>query len=310
MVYGPKIGLDAVYVAPLNPGTDTALIPPSWGTPQNLASGIVKVTANPNGALVTDWGDNGPFCVINSRGNLQLQLEIQDIDPTVVAALLGQTRANGLTLEDALDQSPWYAWAYRVWIAGSDPLSVDPSTGKIYEYFWHFKGKAALPEGGAETFKGKAAPQHTTLSVEFAKLNFNNKLTIKGRTNAPGILPSVIADWFNAPIIGTAADLTALHVVIAKSGANITFTFTKADASVFSMAEASAILGSSVIVQAAGAEIAGALAFAGEDTASVVATFAPTAAIASGTTVIAAVTDAVEDENGVTVAPASASLSF
>jgi phi13 family phage major tail protein len=308
MVYGPKIGLDAVYVAPLVSGTDTVLIAPSYGAAQKLASGIVKVTSNPNGALTTDWGDNGPFCVINSRGNLQLSLEIQDIDPDVLASLLGQSRANGLTLEDALDQSPWYAWAYRVWIAGSDPNSVDPNTGKIYEYFWHFKGKAALPTGGATTFKGKAAPEHTTLAIEFAKLNYNNKLTAKARTNAPGTAAALIANWFNAPVIATGANFSALSVAIAKSTTKITFTFSKSDASVFSMAEASAVLGQSIIIQGSGGEIAGTLAWTGEASASVVATFTPTTAMSGA--VVATATPAIVDANGVALTPMTASLSF
>lgn len=299
----PKIGLDNVYIAKMVAGSDDGGAP-SWDTPVKLSSGVVKMTGNPNGALVTDWGDNGPFFVTNSRGNLQAQLEMQDIDPTILAELLGQSRANGVTVEGALDQSPWYALGFRVWIGGSDD-----SGNKIYEYFWYLKGKFAIPQQGAETKKAQITPQHTTLMAEFAKLYYNDMISSHARSDSPEVSSTTISSWFNAPVYQTTVNLSAVTVVMAKSTTKLTFTFAKADASTFKMAEQTAVIGSSILVVEAGAAKTGALVWTGEGTSSVVATFTPDVAFGADT-VTATCTAAVKDVNGVAVTPLSTDIDF
>ena len=254
MEKGPKIGLDKVYVAALS--ADDGTIAPTWGTPQ-LLSGAAKLTGNPNGNLVTDWGDNGPFFVTNSRGNLQATLELIDVDPVVLAEILGQVRANGITQEGALDQSPWYALGFRVWIGGLE------GADKIYEYFWYLKGKFTVPEQGAETKKDTISPQHTTLNAEFAKLNFNDVLSTHARSNGVGVAASTITNWFNAPVYESAFSATPVTL---SSGAGvasthkITLTFGKSGET-FSLRQPTDPLEVSVVVDSTGLLIAGTTTF-------------------------------------------------
>jgi phi13 family phage major tail protein len=300
--YAPIIGVDAVYVAPLTAGTDTFLVAPSWGTVTRISSGVVKIAANPNGTVVTDWGDNGPFVVMNGRVNLQLTMELQDFDLDLKAAILGQTKANGITAEDSLDQAPYYAVGYRIWRGTSDPASVD--AGKlIYEYVWHLKGKATLPETSAETYKGTPAPQHTTISWEFARSNFNGKLTTIARTNDTTVPAATITGWFTAPVYTTSASFTAVTVGTATgsiSAKTFTIPFAKSGET-FSIANGITSNDIQIMVVSTGLILAGTATYAVS-----AAGIAPTVIVTTPTTLTAVpylvlVESSVKDNNGVAV---------
>lgn len=300
----PAIGVDSCYVAKLVSDPDTGA--PSWNTPVKLP-GVVKLTVNANGALVTDWADNKAFFVTNSRGLTQVSMENVNIDPAILADMLGQTRANGITLEKALDQSAYYALGFRVWIGGTDD-----SANKIYRYVWLLKGKFAVPSTNGETKKATISPQHVTLTAEFVALNsadYDNLIMTHGRTDAD-LTTTVANAWFNAPVVSTGVDPTAVTVAITADNTNkqVVFTFSKGSSS-FSMAEASAIIGAGVIVVKSGAAQAGSLAWSGEASTSVVAKFTPTTAFGTAT-VLAGIANSVKDVNGVGVTPNAASLSF
>jgi phi13 family phage major tail protein len=298
----PAIGVDRCYIAKLL--SDPVSGAPSWDTPVALP-GIVKLTVNANGALVTDWADNKAFFVTNSRGNTQVQLENVNIDPAILADMLGQTRANGITIENALDQSAYYALGFRVWIGGTDD-----SGGKIYRYVWLYKGKFAIPSTNAETKKATITPQHVALSAEFVALSsvtYDGNVMAHGRSDCD--LPAAVAaSWFNAPVISTSVDTGAVSVVTTFAAGNVIFTFAKIGGGSFTMAEATAIKGKSVLVQIAGAERAGAFAWSGQGTVAPVLTFTPTVAIAGGTSVYASVTSDLKDTNGVSVTPNTTEL--
>jgi phi13 family phage major tail protein len=300
----PAIGVDSCYVAKLVSDPDTGA--PSWNTPVKLP-GVVKLTVNANGALITDWADNKAFFVTNSRGNTQVSMENVNIDPAILADMLGQTRANGITLEKALDQSAYYALGFRVWIGGTDD-----SANKIYRYIWLLKGKFAVPSTNGETKKATITPQHMTLTAEFIALNsadYDNLIMTHGRTDAD-LTVTVASAWFNAPVVSTGVDVTAVTVAITADDTNnqVVFTFAKGGAT-YSMAEASAIVGAGVLVIKSGVSQAGTIAWSGEASTAVVAKFTPTVAFGTST-ILASVSNDVKDVNGVGVTPNAASLSF
>jgi phi13 family phage major tail protein len=292
--YAPIIGVDAVYVAPLTAGTDTTLIAPTWGAVTKISSGVVKVMANPNGTVVTDWGDNGPFTIMNGRGNLQLTLEVQDLDLDVKAALLGQTKANGITIEDSLDQAPYYAVGYRIWRGTSDPASVDA-------------GKLTLPETAADTYKGTPAPQHTTLSFEFARSNYSGKLTSIARTNDTTVAAATITNWFTTPIYSTSASFTAVTASTCTgtiSTKTFLVTFGKSGET-FSIAQGVTSNDVQLILVSTGAIVAGTLSFT-YSAAGVAPTMSVvTTATLTGVPYIVVIENTVKDNNGVGVTPKS-----
>ena len=303
MEYGPKIGVDKAYVAALTAGSDVVGGTATWGAPALLAGGLVKAAANINGALVTDWGENGQFAVMNSRGNLQIALEVQDIDPAILAALLGQTRANGITAESPLDQSPYYALGFRVWIEGVDSGSVD-SSGRIYEYFWFLKLKFALANQGAEGKKQTTTPQHVQLVAEGAYLQSNGLLEVHERTNTADAVSATIAAWFTAVVSSSSIDLGAVtESVIAgsTSGKTITITFGKSGGGSFAIVHPTDDTQVTVSVVSTGLLLAGAYTYTQS-----VAGVAPTLTIANpniaGVSYLVAINH-LKDTNGVYVTP-------
>jgi phi13 family phage major tail protein len=300
----PQIGIEGVVYAVLIESSDVVGGTPVYGPVGQLA-GAMKFNMKPNGQLATLYADDFVAFVANSVGKRQVSLDLYDVLPAAYAAILGMSLQNGAYVESSLDQSPYVAIGYKVLLAG-----LDGNGNKIYRYRWLLKGKFAKPDEGADTKADTIKYQQITMTAEFADL-FATKTyqTVIPRIDDPAIPATFLANFFNQPVLSTGADLSALSCAIAKSGTTITFTFSKLSGAPFSLNEASAIVSGSILVSKAGALQAGTVAFAGEGTASVVATFTPSVAFGT-TTVLAAVTDDLEDANGVNVTPAVASLSY
>jgi phi13 family phage major tail protein len=224
----PMIGLDGCYLAKLS--TDVAGGSATWGTPVSVP-GIVKASIKANGALITDWADNRQFFLTNSRGNTQGSFEFVDIDPTLLADMLGQTRANGITEERPLDQSNYYAVGFRVWIGGNQS---DGSA--IYRYVWLLKGKFALPDLDGETKKETISPKHIALSAEFIAINGgNNQIMASGRNDWDLTIGST---WFNQPVYSSSVSLSAVTVGTVTGSASahtLTIPFTKGSSETFAL---------------------------------------------------------------------------
>jgi phi13 family phage major tail protein len=295
----PIIGLDMVYVAKVLTDTSSGM---TFDTPVRIR-GAVQMNINPNGSMAEDYGDNEVLATMNSRGSTQASCEFMDIDPAILAALLGQTRANGITAEQAMDQSPYYALGGRRWVNGTDG-----SGNKIYEYIWLLKGKFAVPNRDAETKKDTITPQHVTLEASFISTTYNSNIMTHGRTDYD--LPAATAAaWFTAPVVAPTVDLNALGVAIAKSGTDATFTFTKTGGGTFNINTDSAVVGSTILVSKAGANQAGAIVWSGQGTATVVGTFTPTTAFGTAD-IDFAITSGVKDSNGVGCTPELLQISY
>ena len=300
---GPKIGLDDVYFAVMTAGSDTPTTAPTYGTPFKVP-GVAKATVKQNGEVVADWGDNGPYSLVNSRGNVELDLEFVDLDPNTRVTLLNITKSGGITQEKAYDQSPFVAMGFRVWHG-----NLDASGNKIYTYFWYAKGKLAIDDKGANTKKDKLAIEHFMFKGLFAKLIYNDSIVAYAESDDPDVPAATITNWFTAPVVSTTADLTAVTCVAAKSAGNVTFTFSKGSGASFSMNALTAALGSSVLVQVGGVNQAGTLAWSAQATTHPVLTYTPSLSL-TGDTVAAVCTAEVKDANGVACTPEAASLAF
>ena len=291
----PKIGVDSVYVAALtlDNGTDA----PTYGTPARLA-GAAKVSGNPNSSLTTDFGDNKAMFTANARGALQASIELLDVDPDVLALVLGQTRANGITEESATDMAPYYALGFRVWLGGTDD-----SGDKVYEYFWYVKGRFAIPtDQGAETKKDKINPQHTTLMGEFIALEYNEVMCVHGRTDVD-LTAAAAAAWFTNVVYTSSQSLTAVTFdsVVGDAGAHtITLTFGKGGET-FSLVEPDDNTQVRVFVASTGLFLAGTYTYAAS-AAGTTPTLVITNSNISGVPYTVFV-DSLKDNNGVTVTP-------
>lgn len=288
----PKIGLDKVYIAKVLSDDENGI---TYDTPIALPGGV-NASVNPNSDVATDYADNGVFFVTNNRGNTELTLEMIDIDADTLALMLGQTKTNGITVEKPLDQSPYFAVMFRVWIAGTDA-----NGNNRYQYFCYAKGKFSVPETGGTTKKESIEFGHINLTAQFAQTVANGVICTHARSDDPDVSSSVIANWFNAPVVTVAQNNNKVTVAATVSSGKIVLTGTKGTGDAFTFAESSARLGETIIVtDALGAPVAGTLTFGGTTTAPTI-TFTPAAEAEAFAAVT--VTSGLKDNYGVGVTP-------
>ena len=292
----PKIGLDNVVIAKLI--ADDGASVPVYDTPIPLR-GAVTASVNPNSSVETDYADNSAFFVTGNRANTEMSLELTNVAPATLALMLGQTRVNGITQEKPLDQAPYFALGFRVWIGGTDE-----NGDKIFEYFWYSKGKFSVPETGGNTKGDSIEFQHVSLTAQFVPTQYSpdgNGGVICSHARSDIDTPAAtITAWFNAPVIVPSGDFSKLTVTAAQATASIEITATKESGSTPDIAESSVKLGESVLVADAsdGTAIPGSVVVEGDTI-----TFTPTTAFEAADVVLVSVTAGVQDTSGVHCEP-------
>jgi phi13 family phage major tail protein len=218
----PVIGLDNVVIAELLSDDVNGV---TYDTPIAL-KGAVNASVNPNSDVAVDYADNGPFFVMNNRGNTELTLELTNVDPAVQAKMLGQKRSGGITVETPMDSAPYFAMGFRVWVGGTDE-----NGNKIYEYMWLAKGKFSVPESGAETKKESVSFQHKNMTAQFVATIFvpngqdSGTICTHCRSDVD-TSNAVIANWFNAPVVSVASQANTITVTSAAQASDkLTITF-------------------------------------------------------------------------------------
>jgi len=295
----PKIGLDHVVVAEVladdaNGVTYGSVIP---------LKGAVNATVNPNSSVSTDYADNGAFFVVNDRGNTELALELIDCDVDVLAQLLGQQKSNGVTIETSMDQSPAFAFGFRVWIGGKDS-----NGNNRYEYRWYAKGKFSVPEAGGSTKQESIEFGHLNMTAQFVQTQFipagqeSGTICTKIRTDDPTVSSAIKSAWFNAPVISVTTDTSELTATAAYANSKVTITGAKESGASFVFAPASAILGDTIVItDSSGDPVKG--TFAVSATASAAPTIVFTPAADEETPAAIAITSGLKDSFGVGCTP-------
>ena len=233
----PVIGLDNVVIAELLSDDVNGV---TYDTPIAL-KGAVNASVNPNSDVAVDYADNGPFFVMNNRGNTELTLELTNVDPAVQAKMLGQKRSGGITVETPMDSAPYFAMGFRVWVGGTDE-----NGNKIYEYMWLAKGKFSVPESGAETKKESVSFQHKNMTAQFVATIFvpngqdSGTICTHCRSDVD-TSSTVIANWFNAPVVSVASQANTITVTSAAQVSDkLTITFAATTATTIAEATANA----------------------------------------------------------------------
>lgn len=294
----PKIGLDNVVIARVlsddeNGITYDSVIP---------LKGAVNATINPNSDVATDYADNGAFFAANNRGNTELALEMIDVDANVLAEMLGQKKSNGITVETPLDQSPYFAMGFRVWLAGTDEAG-----NNRYQLFWYAKGKFSVPETGGETKKESMDFSHLNMTAQFVQTQFipdgqdAGTICTHCRTDDATTPSATKENWFNAPVVQADVNYGAVTVTAALSGDDVIFTGAKEGGDVFSFALGSLKLGDTVLILDANGDIVNGVFTVSAASASPTFTFTPEAAAETPDSVV--VTSGVKDSFGVGVTP-------
>lgn len=233
----PVIGLDNVVIAKMLSDDANGV---TYDTPIAIP-GAVNATVNPNSDIAVDYADNGAFFAMNNRGNTELALEITNLDPDTKALMLGQTRSGGVTVETSMDSSPYFAMGFRVWIGGTDE-----NGDKIFEYMWLAKGKFSVPESGAETKKESVSFQHKNMTAQFMSTNYvpsgqtSGTICTSCRSDSD-VSSTVIANWFDAPVISVASQSNTITVTSATYADDVlTILFAATNATTIASATATA----------------------------------------------------------------------
>ena len=295
----PKIGLDNVVIAKVLSDDANGIV---YDTPIAL-KGAVNATVNPNSDVAVDYADNGPFFSASNRGNTELNLEMIDVDPTVLAMMLGQRKVNGVTVETVLDQSADFAFGFRVWLAGKDN-----NGNNRYQYFWYAKGKFSVPETGGETKQESLNFGHISVTAQFTQTFFipngqeSGTICTHIRTDDPTVPATVISNWFNAPVVQTASDNSELTVTASYSNGKVTFTGAKDSGASFVFASGSVIDGQTIgVLDANGALVDGTFAVGTTASTSPTIVFTPDAEAETPASVF--VTSGLKDSFGVGATP-------
>lgn len=302
----PRIGLDNVVIAEVLSDNENGI---TYGEVIPL-KGAVNATINPNSDVATDYADNGAFFATNNRGNAELSLEMIDIAPSTISKMLGTKLANGITRETGMDQAPYFALGFRVWIAGAD------DSGKNrYQLFWYAKGKFSVPESGGETKRDSLDFRHINMTAQFVATQYipdgedSGTICVHCRTDNKDVSSSIISSWFDQPIVSVSVDTGAVTVTAQLRDApnnDLLITGAKVGGGSFNFASASIKLGQNLIVtDTAGAIVDGTFTVGSASTAPTIV-FTP----ASGANAITnvTITSGVKDTNGVGVTPVSISL--
>lgn len=295
----PKIGLSNVVIAELI--SDDGVNAPVYGNVIPLV-GAVQASVNPNSSVETDYADNGAFFVTGNRANTEMSLEMTNVAPATLAKMLGQERANGVTLEKPLDQAPYFALGFKVWIGGTDE-----NGNKIFENFWYAKGKFSVPESGGTTKQDSIDFQHVSLTAQFVptlyKPDGNSGVICSHARTDIDTPATIINNWFNAPVLSTSLNSGAVTVAIESSDANtITITGSKAGGGDCEFAEAT-VNADNIVIVSGSSVVAG--AFTVNEN---VITFVSASAMSG--TVYVSVSNSVKDVNGVGVTPAIEELTI
>lgn len=302
----PKIGLDNVVIAEVLSDTVNGI---TYGEVIPL-KGAVNATINPNSDVATDYADNGAFFAANNRGNAELSLEMIDIDPAILAKMLGTKITNGITRETGMDQAPYFALGFRVWIAGTD------GNGKNrYQLVWYAKGKFSVPETGGETKRDSLDFRHINMSGQFVATQFvpsgedTGTICVHCRTDSPDVSSTVVSNWFNQPIVALDVNTGAVTVTAALRDTpynDLVITGAKVGAASFTFAGSSVRLGDTVIVTDTNGAIVNGTVEISAAAVSPTITFTP----AEGANAIknVTVTSGVKDTFGVSVTPVSIAL--
>lgn len=294
----PKIGLDNVVVAEVLSDDENGIV---YGEVIPL-KGAVNATVNPNATVETDYADNGAFFATGNRGNTELSLEMIDVDPTVLAKMLGQKKSNGVTAETAMDQAPYMAMGFRVWIAGKDANGENR-----YELRWYLKGKFSVPESGGSTKTESIEFGHINMTAQFVSPVYvpdgfdSGIIDTRCRTDDPDVSESIKSAWFNAPVTSLNQDTSVLTVTAALSEGKVILTGSKESGGNVTFAQASAKVGETIIVTDSSGELVnGTFTFGGTATAPTI-TFTPGAE--EGEPASVTVTSGLKDNFGVGATP-------
>lgn len=190
-----RIGVDKLHFAVMTT-EDTLAEQPVYAEPVS-APGVMSININPNGTVETLFADDGPYESATTNGQIEVEIQKNQLKTTEKAALLGHTidGDGGIVYGDS-DVPPYVAIMFRTL----------RSNGK-YRYVTLYKGKFVDPEDNNETKGDGINFQSETITGRFLKLSTEIKVSAD-KTTRPwkyeldeeddDASAAKIAQWFTA----------------------------------------------------------------------------------------------------------------
>jgi phi13 family phage major tail protein len=190
----------------------------TYGAVTSLAP-LIEISFDPASSIATLFANNGPTEMYSSSiGEATLSFSVTDLQPQVIADLLGRTYANGIIEESSTDTAPIVALGGKIL-----------RTNGVWEYFWIQRAMLSAP---ATTSRTKES------GIEFAPpvmegrviQNDDGVYRTRVRTDDPSASSTTLTNWFNQVVESTGASTTAVTVgtITGDDSANtITIPFAK-----------------------------------------------------------------------------------
>jgi phi13 family phage major tail protein len=124
--------------------------------------GAVNVTVTPNTESNTKYADNGVFAVLNSLGDIDVDLTAVDLPVDIQSKIYGQTQEGEVVFSNQNDESVELALGFKAEIQGGG-----------HRYYWLLKGKPELAPIEHQTDEGNVESQDYSLSLSFMPLQYN-----------------------------------------------------------------------------------------------------------------------------------------
>lgn len=166
-----RIGCDNLVYAKMTT-EDTKTTAPVYG-PIKDAPGVMSFNINPNASQETLFYDDGPGEVASTLGNIEVEIQKNELTTQNKADLLGHAiDSKGALVYSDSDIPPWHAVGFRSLKSNGN-----------YRYVWLYKGKFNDPEDNNETKGDGINFQTDTINGQFVKLAY--EITIGGKVRRP-----------------------------------------------------------------------------------------------------------------------------
>ncbi|MCY8123238.1 phage tail protein [Bacillus spizizenii] len=154
-------GLDMFHIALLKEDSLERL---EYETPERLP-GAVNVSVDPKSEQNPFYADNGTYDIINSLGDIDVDMELADLPLEIQERIYGLEEENGVQFSSKNDQAAYLALAFRAKVSNSDS----------YRYYWLLKGMPSLLPTEHKTDEGSADPQTTKVTLKFMPVDYGKK---------------------------------------------------------------------------------------------------------------------------------------
>lgn len=280
IVHSTPVGVEGLVYATL---TDETLL--TYGAVTEISPLInIKVTPSVNADKL--YADNRAVEVVNTIGEIAVEMEVQDLPLEVQAALLGHSldATTGVMTYNSTDVAPYVALGFK----------MKKSNGK-YRYVWLLKGKFEEYGEEAATQEDKASFNTPTISGTFVVRADGLWKYVYDEDSAVTPISNFLSTVYSATLDLVAPTVTTVPLDAATGVAtdsNVVFTFDKA-------IQPATVVGSNFfLMKADGTAIPAALSIGTNNT---VVTLNPTSVLDAGSYVAIATTN-VKSTAGVSLA--------